>query len=270
MLRLKAYAKINLSLKLLGLRPDGYHEIESEMQSVSLCDYITLSHSVSGIEVACDNPLVPRGKENIAYRAAELFIDAGSRVKGVKIAIEKHIPLAAGLAGGSADAAAVLFGLNKLTGNTLSEEELLKLGAQVGSDVPFCLIGGNCFIKGRGEQVIRNPKQQKKSYVLVTPGIEVSTKWAYETWDKKKTKKCGNDLEPIIEEKYPVIKIIRERLLGLGCSNAQMSGSGSSVFGEVGSEIEGQKIAIEMGQAFPMSCLVQTMEHGVEESGIIT
>ena len=150
-MKLKAFAKLNLSLRVFEKRPDGFHNLESVMQSVSLHDVITLEPISSGIEVTCDKANVPQGKQNIAYKAAERFLGQGNssavvQERGVKIHIEKRIPMAAGLAGGSADAAAVLFGLNQILDPELRtpNSELLQLGAQVGSDVPFCLTGGTC------------------------------------------------------------------------------------------------------------------------------
>ncbi len=260
MLRVKAYAKINLSLKILGMRPDGYHEIESLMQSVSLHDVITLSETPSGIQLTTTNLRLPTDERNLAYKAAELF----PRNTGIKIYIEKNIPVAAGLAGGSADAAAVLYGLNKMTECRMSNIELMELGAQIGSDVPFCLTGGNCTVRGRGESVTRNMLHATRSYVLVVPEVKVSTKWAYEAWNGEQGAK--NDLEPVVVKKYPIIQKIKEKLLELGCSFAQMSGSGPSVFGTINESSQGEKIVAEMKKEYPQSFLVQSVDRGVEES----
>jgi 4-diphosphocytidyl-2-C-methyl-D-erythritol kinase len=285
--RLRAFAKINLTLKILGKRPDGFHELESLMQSVSLCDYITLTPLESGIQLTTNNLRLPVDGRNLAYKAAEVFFrkqTAESRQPntGVKIFLEKNIPLAAGLAGGSADAAAVLFGLNQLSGNPLSKIELMKLGEEIGSDVPFCLVGGNCKVGGRGEKVALNPLHVKRDFVLVTPEVEVSTKWAYEAWDEHQTSnvsakggsagggklqnKSQNDLEDVVVKKYPTIQKVKDKLLSLGCSYAQMSGSGPSVFGIVGSAGSGQAIFNEMKKEFPRSFLVRSAERGVEEA----
>ncbi|MDD4179654.1 MAG: 4-(cytidine 5'-diphospho)-2-C-methyl-D-erythritol kinase [Candidatus Margulisbacteria bacterium] len=281
MLRLKAYAKINLSLKILGLRPDKYHELDSVMQSISLCDIVTLTPIDHGIEVVTTNLRLPTDKKNLAYQAAELFLRVkgqGSGVKGVKIHIEKNIPLAAGLAGGSADAAAVLYGLNQLSLPALrvTNYALLELGAQIGSDVPFCLTGGNCTVKGRGEFVTRNPMSVNRTYIVVVPEVEVPTKWAYGAWDAKyealntksetnskyQISNSKNDLEAVVIEKYPVIQKVKDKLLSLGCSFAQMSGSGPSVFGFPADE----KTVAAMKQEFPRSYLARSVDCGIEEA----
>ena len=274
-MQLRAYAKINLSLKLLGKRPDDFHELESIMQSVSLFDLITLTEIPSGLELVSTNLRLPTDSRNLAYRAAELFFDksraAGHepRVSGVKIYLEKNIPLAAGLAGGSADAAAVLYGLNKMSGNQFSPHDLSDLGAMIGSDIPFCLKGGNCTATGRGECVRRNPLHVARDYVLVVPDVEVSTKWAYEQWDhqnsKFKDQSSKNDLEPVVIKKYPVVQKVKDQLKELGCGFTQMSGSGPSVFGVVNSPEQGMKIAAEMKKTYSRSYFVQSIEAGVEE-----
>jgi 4-diphosphocytidyl-2-C-methyl-D-erythritol kinase len=272
--QLRAYAKINLSLRLLGKRPDGYHELESVMQSVSLFDLITLTEKTSGIELVTTNLRLPTDGKNLAYRAAELFLKSQkskvkSQNKGIKIYLEKNIPLASGLAGGSADAAAVLYGLNKMAGNPFSPNDLMDLGALIGSDVPFCLKGGNCTASGRGECVRRNPLHVARDYVLIVPDVEVSTKWAYEQWDKENSKfknqNSKNDLEPVVIGKYPVIQKVKDRLKALGCGFIQMSGSGPSVFGVVNSPEQGEKIAAEMKKEYDRSYFVQSVDAGVAE-----
>ncbi|MBN3033309.1 MAG: 4-(cytidine 5'-diphospho)-2-C-methyl-D-erythritol kinase [Candidatus Saganbacteria bacterium] len=276
-MRLRANAKINLSLKILGRRPDGFHELGSVMQSVSLADIVTLTPIPSGIELAADNLRLPVNSKNLAYRAAEVFFSEsrvtgrGSRVAGIKIYLEKNIPLAAGLAGGSADAAAVLYGLNKMSGNQFSPNDLSDLGAMIGSDVPFCLKGGNCTVKGRGELVARNTLHATRAYVLVTPEIEVPTKWAYEAWDEmtndelRMTNEGTNDLEPVVIKKYPIIQKVKDKLKELGCGFTQMSGSGPTVFGAVGGAAQGEKIVKALKGEFPRTCLVASAGRGVEE-----
>jgi 4-diphosphocytidyl-2-C-methyl-D-erythritol kinase len=266
-MKLKAYAKLNLSLRVFEKRPDGFHSIESVMQSVSLSDLVTLSPS-SGIEVVCDDPKVPQGKDNLAYNAAQLFLGRRDEVRGVRVAIEKHIPMAAGLAGGSADAAAVLFGLNQLiTGERrLTIGDLLKLGAQVGADVPFCLTGGTCLVKGKGEIVEKQEPWPKSYFVLVCPDIHVSTKWAYEEFDRMHLnvpEDIKNDLEAVVVSRHEVITEIKEKLLSLGCSEAQMSGSGPSVFGVVRPKAEAKTIFGKIKDDYPRSFLVETVDKGL-------
>lgn len=265
-MKLKAFAKINLSLRVFDKRPDGFHNLESLMQSISLCDDITLSPGSSGIELTCSDPSVPLGRDNLAYKAAELFLKTAG---GVKIRIEKRIPVAAGLAGGSADAAAVLFGLNCLSSlvSRLSSLELLKLGAEIGSDVPFCLTGGTCLVKGRGEVVEKQRPWPKTYFVLVCPGVCVSTRWAYEEFDKMHLETpdgIKNDLEPVVVSKHEVVADIKEKLIKLGCLEAQMSGSGPSVFGAVQHKPEAEIILAKVKEEYPRSFLVETVDQGVK------
>jgi 4-diphosphocytidyl-2-C-methyl-D-erythritol kinase len=284
-MRLKAYAKLNLSLRVFETRPDGFHRIESIMQSISLCDYVTLTPIASGIEVTCSDPSVPTGSENIAYKAAELFLktqntERGTRSTGIKIHIEKHIPMAAGLAGGSADAAAVLYGMNQLQteDQRLQTEDLLKIGAQIGSDVPFCLTGGTCLVEGRGEILTPQEAWPQTFFVLVYPEFQVSTKWAYETFDvmsngqfPMSNEGSSNDLEPVVASKFEEVIDIKERLLKLGCISAQMSGSGSSVFGIIGHEdkvkaqAQAEEILDKIIDDYPHSFVVETVDRGIEE-----
>lgn len=262
-MKLRAYAKLNLSLRIFEKRPDGFHSLESIMQSVSLHDVITLTPIKSSIEVICSDPTVPQGKDNIAYKAAKLFLR--DKKSGVKIHIEKRIPMAAGLAGGSADAAAVLTGLNDEF--RMTNDELMKLGANIGSDVPFCLTGGTCLVKGRGEIVIKQEPWPKTYFVLVTPSIHVSTKWAYEEFDRlhlNLPEEIKNDLEPAVVSKHDVITEIKEKLVKLGCSEAQMSGSGPSVFGIVKAKARGEEILRAMKEDHPRAYLVETIDKGVE------
>jgi len=273
-LKLRAYAKINLSLRVFDKRPDGFHNLESVMQSVSLFDLITLSPLSSGIEVICDDPNVPSGRENIAYRAAELYFRTQStehrtQSTGIKIEIKKNIPMAAGLAGGSADAAAVLFGLNQMmTGDRrLATGDLLKLGARIGADVPFCLTGGTCLVKGKGEIVEKQSPWPKTYFVLVCPEIQVSSKWAYEEFDNMHLnvlEGIKNDLEAVVVSKHEVVAEIKEKLVSLGCSEAQMSGSGPSVFGAVRHKTEAENVFNKIKDDFPRSFLVETVDQGIE------
>jgi 4-diphosphocytidyl-2-C-methyl-D-erythritol kinase len=269
-LKLRAYAKINLSLRVFEKRPDGFHNIESVMQSVSLSDLITLSPIPSGIQIVCDDPNVPSGRENTAYRAAEIFMGTGKweMGKGIRIKIDKRIPIAAGLAGGSADAAAVLFGMNKsLDPNSqFPIPKLQELGAQIGADVPFCLTGGTCLVKGKGEIVEKQSLWPKTYFVLVCSDVHVSTKWAYEEFDRLRLnapEEIKNDLEPAVVSRHEAVAEIKEKLIGLGCSEAQMSGSGPSVFGVAKNKTEAEDILSKIKDDFPRSFLVETVDKGV-------
>ncbi|MFH1683321.1 MAG: 4-(cytidine 5'-diphospho)-2-C-methyl-D-erythritol kinase [Candidatus Margulisiibacteriota bacterium] len=272
-MKLRAFAKLNLSLRIFAKRPDGFHNLESVMQSISLHDTIILEPISSGIEVTCDKADVPQGKDNIAYKAADIFMlqVAGCKlqVRGIKIHIEKRIPMAAGLAGGSADAAAVIYGLNQMLPSELRtpNSELIPLAAQIGSDVPFCLTGGTCLVEGRGEIVNKQEPWPKTYYVLVCPDIHVSTKWVYEEFDRlhlNLSEEIKNDLEPVVVEKHGIITDIKEKLLSLGCSEAQMSGSGPSVFGVMRHKAEAEEVYNSIRDDYPRSFLVETVEEGAE------
>ena len=268
-MELKAYAKINLSLRVFEKRPDGFHNIESVMQSVSLYDHVSISPSSSGVEVVCGDPKVPTGRENVAYRAAELFLRVRDEARGVRVDIEKNIPVAAGLAGGSADAAAVLFGLNQMVSDDrrLKDQDLIKLGAQVGADVPFCLRGGTCLVRGKGERVEKQEAWPKTYFILVCPAVQVSTEWAYEEYDRMHLnvpEGIKNDLEAVVVSRHEVVAEIKEKLSSLGCSEAQMSGSGPSVFGAVKNRSDAENIFKKVREFFPRSFLVETVGRGIE------
>lgn len=257
-IELKSRAKINLSLDVIGKRQDGYHNIRTIMQTVKLYDRIIISYAKTGIEVICnlDNLSlgnVPQGRENIAYRAAELFKDRYGIDCGVKIIIEKNIPVAAGLAGGSSNAAAVLKGMNLLFRCGADENELIMLGRNIGADVPYCIRGGIMLAEGIGD-ILTELKKLPLTYVLlVVPNIEVSTVRVYKSLNISKIKKrpniellleaiekqcvellaenMGNVLETVTADKYEDINVIKEKLKDLGALGSIMSGSGPSVFG---------------------------------------
>ncbi len=256
---IKAYAKINLHLDVCAKRDDGYHDVSLVMQSVSLCDNIKVTRQDNG-EFICraNRENVPTGDENIAVRAARLFASNCKECKGALIEIEKNIPMAAGLAGGSTDAAATLVALNRLYKKPFGEEELCKMGAMLGADVPFCISGGTAYTDGRGDIIHGFPSVPEDIYFVIACGGEgVSTPWAYALLDKKfdnfkgyipqstkalETSLTGADAksfsdfifnifeEPIFKERETARKI-KETLLESGARSAMMSGSGPSVFG---------------------------------------
>ncbi|MBI5701198.1 4-(cytidine 5'-diphospho)-2-C-methyl-D-erythritol kinase [Candidatus Saganbacteria bacterium] len=278
---LKAHAKINLALQVIGKREDGYHEIDSIMQSVSLCDYVSVSRINNGIELTSDNPQVPLDNKNTAYKAAEVFFDKTGVAPSVKIDIKKIIPIAAGLAGGSADAAAVLIGLNQLYQAKLSESNLSVLGAEVGSDVPFCLVGSICRCRGRGELVekIPDPKSRIPTwYIIVKPDFSVSTKWVYDNFDlvwiaenrlvgthhQMESISLFNDLEKVVLSKFPKVQEIKKQLIQLGCLQAIMSGSGPSVFGLAPDKQTATRIYNKMKQEYSQAYIVEPVGKGIE------
>lgn len=253
-----AYAKINLFLDIESLRPDGYHNIISHMQSVSLHDTVSVEREDCDnkeISVVCDNADLPCDKSNLVYKAADIFpINIGK----VKIKINKRIPMSAGLAGGSADAAATLVALNKLLGYPLSHEELKALGAKLGADVPFCIEMGACIAKGVGEVLEKTTPMPNFPIVVARMGEGMSTPLAYKALDKKynnfenykpRTDKLNiitdradaaieeyakglfNIFESVVEEERPCVTELKALLVDNGAVDAMMSGSGTSVFG---------------------------------------
>ena len=251
-LTLKAYAKINLALEVLGKRPDGYHEVAMIMQSVSLHDMVMLSLQEPDITLICDRPELPCDHSNLAFRAAELLRREYGVARGVQIELTKRIPLAAGLAGGSTDAAAVLKGLNRLWHLDLPASELERLAARLGSDVPFCLWGGTSLATGRGEILTPLPDFNGYGVVLVNPPLQVSTAWVYgnyrgATGNRRRdiaslrhsieqqdfSAVAGavfNDLETVTIPAHPQVAAIKEQLLQAGAAGVLMSGSGPTVF----------------------------------------
>lgn len=251
---IKARAKINLSLDVLGKREDGYHDVRMIMQSISLHDKVFLETlDERCIKVSCDKRWVPSNSDNIAYKAAAVLMDKYNISKGLSIKIVKKIPVAAGLAGGSADAAAVLRGMNELFSLNLKNDELMQLGKSVGADIPFCIKGGTMLAEGIGEVLTDIKPLKNVNIVLVKPRISVSTAWVYKNLDIGKitsrpdtdflisliekndiqnlAKNMVNVLEAVTINKHGVITEIKDRLVELGALGSMMSGSGPTVFG---------------------------------------
>lgn len=254
-LTLNTAAKINLSLDVVGKRADGYHLLSTVMQSVSLADqvYLELDKQGSGLILLCDTPGIPLDEQNTACRAARLFLDATGIDAGVRIYIEKKIPAAAGLAGGSSDAAAVLFGLSELCDHPLDAPVLFGLAERIGADVPFCLLGGTALCEGIGEILTPLPAFDGLSVLLVKPDFGLSTPWVFSQLDLARLgsrpdqpalidamrqrdleamrQATANVLESVSIKAHPVLNEIRGRLTQLGAGLAMMSGSGPTVFG---------------------------------------
>jgi len=252
-LMLRTPAKINLCLSVLGKRPDGYHEVEMVMQAVGLYDQVMVRLAESGITVRCDSAAIPEGEGNIAYRAAREMLDLSERTSGIAIEIKKNIPVAAGLGGGSSDAAAVLVACNVLLGAGLDRDGLARIGTRLGMDVPFFLFGPTALAKGRGELLTGLPSPSKFWVLLVNPGFETSTAWVYNNLNFGLTKKgdctniaglkvsqiahsLHNDLETVTASAHTVIGVMERSLLDAGALGACMSGSGPTVFGIFESE----------------------------------
>ena len=253
-MRLRAMAKINLGLDVLRKREDGYHEVRMIMQTIQMYDLLDIRKKEEpGISLSTNLPYVPSDERNLVYKAAKLLMDEFDIKEGLSMKLTKFIPVAAGMAGGSSDAAAAFVGVNRLFRLGLSEEELMKRAVQVGADVPYCVMRGTALAEGIGEKLTRLPVLPK-CYVLVgKPGINVSTKLAYENLHLDQiqshpdidgmisdignqdlhslTAKMQNVFEPGIISQYPVIQEIKDLMEANGALKAMMSGSGPTVFG---------------------------------------
>ena len=253
-LHLKAYAKVNLGLDVLRRREDGYHEVRMIMQTVKLFDYITLQKNTCGqIRLSSNLPYLPLNEKNLVYRAIDTIRTAYNISDGVDAAIEKHIPVAAGMAGGSTDAAAALVGMNQLFSLGITQDELIKHGLTLGADIPFCIMRGTALSEGIGEILTPLPSIPPCWFLIVKPSFSMSTKFVYEHLHLDEqtahpdidgmiqaishgdltgiTDRMGNVLEQVTEKHYPAIVQIKKDMRRLGAVNALMSGSGSTVFG---------------------------------------
>ncbi|MEW6556336.1 MAG: 4-(cytidine 5'-diphospho)-2-C-methyl-D-erythritol kinase [Elusimicrobiota bacterium] len=279
-MKLKANAKINLFLEVLNKRKDGYHNIRTVFQEISLADdiFITEKRETDAkqhakqtrnnnmIKICCDNPEIPTDKKNLVYKAAMLLKKQFNIKKGVEIKIKKRIPVGAGLGGGSSDAAAVLKGLNRLWELNLTKTQFIKIAKQIGADVPFFVLGGRCFGEGIGDKLTPLKIKKKEWYVMVKPQFDISTKSAYSLLTKSqkisKINKLGNRLEDVIIRHYPEIKKIKEKLIKYGAEFSLMSGSGSGVFGIVRNKKEGNEIKNQLKKDGYTVWLVHTVKAG--------
>ncbi len=251
----KTPAKINLGLFILGKRPDGYHDLETLFQMVSLYDTVELESRENKIELVCDDPKVPTDESNLMIRAARRLQEAvpGKKGLGCRMVLKKKIPMGAGLGGGSGNAAGVLIGLNRLWDLNLQSDELLEIGAQLGSDIPFFLCAPSALGEGRGERLTPLQPPKKFHVILVFPRVSMSTAEAYQALNFSLTKNAKNinilreffsqsniaslgahlhnDLEPVVIKRLPVIASIKQKLDSLNADGVLLSGSGSAVFG---------------------------------------
>ena len=251
--RIKAYAKINLGLDVVRRLENGYHEVKMVMQTVGIYDVLDFQRTAGGIVITTDSGELPTDENNLIYKAAKLMMEAYHIGEGVKIHLEKHIPIAAGMAGGSTDAAATLKGMNRLFDLGCTLKDLMELGVKIGADVPYCVMGGTALAEGIGEK-LTPLAPAPDCYVLVAkPDINVSTKYVYEHLDAQEIVKhpdidgmveaiaeeslqgildrMENVLETVTVSAYPVIQTIKDRMKELGAINSLMSGSGPTVFG---------------------------------------
>jgi len=251
MLVLPSYAKINLGLRILAKRPDGYHEIETLFVQIDLHDDVQLQQTRGGIEVVCDDPRVPLGEENLAYRAAGLILRQLNRKPGYRITLRKRIPVGAGLGGGSSNAAVTLLGINHLLGYPFEATALKEMALELGSDAPFFIEGGVAVGRGRGEILSKITLRRSFWIALVYPNLEISTRWAYQNFSLTKGEKnirlsepmgpeldpftagrfAVNELEGVVFARYPELAKLKEQLEARGAFLASLSGSGSSIFG---------------------------------------
>lgn len=269
LLTLSANAKINLTLDILGTREDGYHEVAMIMQEISLHDTLSMGKINQGISLTIviegQQGTLPADASNLCWKAAALVQKEYNLQEGVEIHLTKRIPMAAGLAGGSADAAAVLKGMNHLFRLGMTEARLCELGARLGSDIPFCIMGGTMLATGRGEVLTRLPSFPRLSVVLAKPPVGVSTAWAYKTYDAgydgphpdneamleaihggdahKAAGLLCNVLEGVTETEHPVIADYKRLMMEHGAMASMMSGSGPTVFGLVREKQQAWRLA---------------------------
>lgn len=249
----RSYAKINLTLDVLGKRPDGYHDVEMIMQTVSLFDLLIIDRTHNGIAISTNLKFLPNNEKNIAYMAAKEFFEYTGVTGGCRIMIHKNIPVAAGLAGGSGNAAAVLCALNMLYNTRMDTDTLCRLGVKLGADVPYCIFGGTALAEGIGERLTPLPPLAPCTILMVKPAINVSTGAVYGAIDSAQITehpdttgminaiKCGdinavasrlsNVMGVVTEAMYPIIRGIKKKMIMNGALGAVMSGSGPTVFG---------------------------------------
>jgi 4-diphosphocytidyl-2-C-methyl-D-erythritol kinase len=272
----KACAKINLYLDVVCKRPDGFHNIETIFQSISLHDTLKFASNPTGLEILTAHPRMPPQDQNLVYKAALLLQQETGTCRGAGITLDKNIPIAGGLAGGSTDAAAALVALNLLWETDLDDEALLSIAARLGSDVPFCLVGGTVAGTGRGERLTKLPPLDKRWLVIATPPFSVSTGDAYTSLTVRSCEESGqeelteefsrvlemtrsgsveevlyNVMEQVVPDQHPEIDELKRALEGAGCTSTLMSGSGPTVFGFVPSQDEGIAAVERLRQALP-------------------
>lgn len=287
-LRIQAYGKINLALDVLCRRADGYHDVSMVMQSVSVADQIYLESKADGISMTTSNPSLGTGRENLAYRAAALLAEKYDIPQGVAIHLDKKIPVAAGMGGGSADAAGVLVGLNHLWKLNLSLDELAKVAVKLGADVPFCLKGGTALAEGIGEKLTQLPSPEPYWITMLKPAFPVSTAAVYQAWDELEDpphpdvdavvkllkagevhripEVWGNALETVTFRLRPEVEKLWRRLRDQNLQ-VRMTGSGPTLFvwGLPG-EAEARRLAEECRRLGAWADALTTCDHGISLS----
>lgn len=282
---LKALAKINLGLDVLGRRPDGYHDVRMIMQSVYLYDEIRIERTRAlGIELETNLYFLPRNERNIAYRAAAMLAEEFKLKEGIHITLNKHIPVCAGMGGGSSDAAAVLYGMNTLFCLGLSRKGLMNRGLKLGADVPYCIMRGTALAEGIGERLTALSPMPKCNVLIAKPPVNISTKDVYEALDSKEIAEhpdidtlirelekkdlhriagaMGNVLETVTIPLCPVIAEIKELMRSEGALGAMMSGSGPTVFGLFESQAEARRARDKIREKTQTRQVYVTYIHG--------
>lgn len=253
-MRLRALAKINLGLDVVGRRADGYHQVRMIMQTINMYDQLEIDiKEESGISITTNLPFVPTNENNLVYKAAKLLMDEFQIDRGITVDLQKFIPVAAGMAGGSSDAAATMIGVNRLFGLGLTVRQLMERGVSIGADVPYCLLRGTALAEGIGEELRALPPCPECYVLIGKPAVSVSTRMVYEKLDalesvnhpdidrmleglqwhnlNRVADHMGNVLEEVTIPAYPVIEEIKQHMKSHGAVNAMMSGSGPTVFG---------------------------------------
>ncbi len=281
-LTLKSYAKINLTLNILKKLPSGYHNIESVMQQIDLCDNLSFEKLPSEeIQIQSTNTSLET-EDNLAYKVADLLKKRFKVKGGIRISIEKNIPLSSGLGGGSGNAATTLLALNRLWKLRLQEKDMIKIGVEIGSDVPFFIVGGTALVTGIGDKIRPIIRYPKLNYVLINPGYRVSTESAYNAFDKAKIKSkksrsyniikhlaetnikaladaVSNDFEEVMFKKHRDLKDIKTNYLRNGALNAVLSGSGPTMIGIFNSIYEAREAYFKMKDNYPFVFLTKTV-----------
>lgn len=279
----KTPAKINLGLRIIGKREDGYHELETVMQMVSLYDGIEMECRESGVEFQCDHPDIPNDQANLVMKAERLMRETFRVGLGVRIKLSKKIPHGAGLGGGSGNAAGTLLGLNVLWDLQLPQGKLLELGAKLGSDVPFFLASPCALGKGRGELLTPLQPARKFYVILIYPRFPIATSWVYGNLKLGLTKtqnnisilqkflsqseisglgaSLQNDLEPGVIQRFPAIQVLKDRLRDCGADGALMSGSGSTVFGIFADSVKAERAFAHLKNKDMELFLTETVNH---------
>ncbi|MCY6485591.1 4-(cytidine 5'-diphospho)-2-C-methyl-D-erythritol kinase [Clostridium aestuarii] len=277
----KAFAKINISLDVVGKREDGYHLLDMIMQKIELYDVLKFDKSKEEINIRCNKPYVPVDERNLVYKAAKLFINTYKTQEGITVSIKKNIPVAAGLAGGSADAAATLIAMRNIYNIDVSDKELCELGLQIGADVPYCIMGRTALCQGVGEIVTPLKSFEGHILVLVKPNFGVSTKDVYKALDINKifkhpntkdlvqaikkndiyyvSENMKNVLENVTLRKHTMLRDIKDSMLKMGALGSMMSGSGPSIFGFFDDILKAQKCYEEFKEKYSEVFITRTI-----------